>query len=193
MILPAAVARGVARGTVTLAFRRWARQNVRQGDTLTTPAGVIAIGAVTTVDPAAITDTDAARAGASSAGAVLAALRGDASDPVFRIELSWAGPDPRVALSADDTLTPADVAAIADRLGRLDRRSAHGPWTHDVLRLIAAQPGRRAAELAASLGRDRDRLKLDIRKLKQLGLTHSLDVGYRISPRGAAYLAALDA
>ncbi|MEJ7721115.1 MAG: hypothetical protein WKF58_12005 [Ilumatobacteraceae bacterium] len=30
--------------------------------------------------------------------------------------------------------------------------------------------------------------KLDVRKLKNLGLTHSLAVGYELSPRGRAYL-----
>jgi hypothetical protein len=29
---------------------------------------------------------------------------------------------------------------------------------------------------------------VDVRKLKNLGLTHSLEVGYRLSPRGIAYL-----
>jgi hypothetical protein len=30
--------------------------------------------------------------------------------------------------------------------------------------------------------------KRDVRKLKELGLTESLEVGYRLSPRGAALL-----
>lgn len=54
---------------------------------------------------------------------------------------------------------------------------------------VAEQPGRRAGDLAEALGRDKESLELDIRKLKNLGLTHSLETGYRISPRGAAYLA----
>ncbi|WP_237726870.1 hypothetical protein [Rhodococcus jostii] len=55
---------------------------------------------------------------------------------------------------------------------------------------VADNPGRRAPDLAASLGRETEPFKRDVRKLKNLGLTHSLDVGYRISPRGVAYLAA---
>lgn len=31
-------------------------------------------------------------------------------------------------------------------------------------------------------------IKRDVRKLKALGLTESLEVGYRLSPRGRAYL-----
>jgi hypothetical protein len=44
----------------------------------------------------------------------------------------------------------------------------------------------RAPELAAELGRDTPSFKRDVRKLKELGLTESLDIGYRLSPRGVA-------
>jgi hypothetical protein len=57
-----------------------------------------------------------------------------------------------------------------------------------VLRLIADRPGTRAADLAAELGREKLPFKAEVRKLKELGLTESLQVGYRLSPRGRAYL-----
>ena len=63
-----------------------------------------------------------------------------------------------------------------------------GPWTRQVLRLIAENPGVRAPDLAASLGRDTLAFKRDVRRLKELGLTISLPVGYELSPRGRAYL-----
>lgn len=46
----------------------------------------------------------------------------------------------------------------------------------------------RAANLAALLGRETLPFKADVRRLKALGLTESLDVGYRLSPRGRAFL-----
>jgi hypothetical protein len=57
-----------------------------------------------------------------------------------------------------------------------------------VLRLVADRPGVRAPDLAASLGRETLPFKRDVRRLKELGLTRSLAVGYQISPRGRAYL-----
>ena len=48
--------------------------------------------------------------------------------------------------------------------------------------------GLRAADLAERFGRERLKFKTDVRKLKALGLTESLAVGYRLSPRGRAYL-----
>ena len=59
----------------------------------------------------------------------------------------------------------------------------------DRLALIAERPAVRAGDLAESLGRERLSFKADVRKLKNLGLTLSLEIGYRLSPRGEAYLA----
>ena len=39
---------------------------------------------------------------------------------------------------------------------------------------------------------DTQPFKRDVRKLKALGLTESLEVGYRLSPRGRAWLAILE-
>ena len=81
-----------------------------------------------------------------------------------------------------------DVVAIGTRLDRYDAASNHGPWTRETLELIARHPARRAPELAEMVGRETKPFKLDVRKLKNLGLTRSLRVGYELSPRGRAYL-----
>jgi hypothetical protein len=57
---------GLADGTVTVTFRRWPRPRARAGGRHRTPAGVLAVDAVTVVDPAAITEDDARRAGVGS-------------------------------------------------------------------------------------------------------------------------------
>ncbi|MEK8226079.1 hypothetical protein NKG05_08365 [Oerskovia sp. M15] len=70
-------------------------------------------------------------------------------------------------------------------------RAAPEPWTRQYLELIVAQPEVVARELAMSIGVERDYFKIRVRRLKELGLTESLAVGYRISPRGRAYLDAM--
>jgi len=184
----------VASGTVTQTFRRWKRPQVLPGRTYRTAAGRIVVDAIDVVDPARITTADARRAGFETRAALLAELRGTDDMPTYRIRFHAAdGPDPRAELAAGNTLDASEVEAIRTRLGRLDRASSHGPWTIDVLRAIAARPATRAADLAASFGRETQPFKLDVRKLKNLGLTLSLEVGYRLSPRGEAYLTAIDA
>ena len=135
-----------------------------------------------------LSDDDARRAGAASRDEVLRLMAGREPRPIWRIGLRYAGADPRVALRQDDDLADGTAAELVARLERLDRASPRGPWTRDVLALIAARPAVRAPDLAASLGRDTVHFKRDVRKLKELGLTESLPVGYRISPRGAALL-----
>lgn len=176
----------IAAGEVTLAFRRWKRPTVKAGGTLHTRVGLLAIDAVEPIDPDAITRADARRAGFPDPAAARAALRGEGA--TYRIELHLAGPDPRIALRHDAALTDADRAEIEARLARLDRASHHGPWTATTLGAIAEAPGVRAADLAAQLGRERLPFKADVRKLKALGLTESLEIGYRLAPRGRAFL-----
>jgi hypothetical protein len=179
------VLRRIGEGEVTLAFRRWRRPSVKAGGTLRTRAGVLAIDSVEMVEENEVTEPDARRAGAESREAVL--QEGPQERPLYRIEFRLAGPDPRIALRERADISPGERAEIDARLSRLDAASRHGPWTRKVLELIAAQPGTRAPDLAASLGRETAPFKADVRKLKELGLTESLQVGYRLSPRGRAY------
>jgi hypothetical protein len=178
----------LADGTVTVAFRRWRRPTVKAGGRLTTPAGVLAIDGLEAIGEDEITDRDARRAGYESAAEVRAALARRPDGQLYRIEFRLAGADPRRELREQAELSAADVGELTRRRGRLDAASTHGPWTSAVLELIAARPGVRAGDLAASLGRERLAFKADVRKLKALGLTESLDIGYRLSPRGRAWL-----
>ena len=155
-------------------------------------AGLALVTAVRIVDPVSITDADATSAGFPSPAALLADLTGPAALPVYRIQLhALAEADPRDVLSQTPSLTPEEVDELQRRLDRLDRSSAHGAWTRDTLTAIARSPAVRAADLATQLGwNDLHAFKLHVRKLKDLGLTISLPVGYELSPRGAAYLEA---
>ncbi|MGH3692267.1 MAG: hypothetical protein ACRDT7_19215, partial [Microbacterium sp.] len=118
--------------------------------------------------------------------ALLATFRGQAADPVFRIALAWGGPDPRIALAEEAAISDEDRAAIAARLRRLDRSSTAGPWTRHILESIRDHPGVSAESLRGKV--DKDVFKRNVRKLKGLGLTRSLVIGYELSPRGVAYL-----
>jgi hypothetical protein len=186
---------GLADGSITLAFRRWRRPAAKPQGRQRTPIGELAIDAVDAVDLEAITEADARAAGYRDRAELLGELAryGPEDGTVYRIALHVAGPDPRVALRERAEVTDDEWEAISARLVRLDRAGRHGPWTTTVLRLIAERPAVRAPDLAASLGRQTQPFKSDVRKLKEMGLTESLDVGYRLSPRGRTVLARLTA
>lgn len=190
MIFPARFLARVADGSVDRAFRRWERPRVRAGGSQRTHVGVIGFSAVEAVAREALDDEDARRGGFGSREELVAFVDRRAAGTIYRIRLELLGPDPRVGLR---TSLPDDdeQREIARRLERLDRSSRHGPWTLDVLTAIRDRPGVPAAELAAGFEREKLPFKLDVRKLKELGLTESLRPGYRLSPRGHAVLSRL--
>jgi hypothetical protein len=186
MLLRHDVLAGIEAGRIAAVYRKWDRARVKAGSNLRTAIGVVEVVSVDAVDPIELTEDDAIEGGFDSL-AHLVASAGSRGGTLYRIRLRHVGPDPRVALreSLPDT---ADMIEIDRRLQRLDSSSKHGSWTRETLGLIAENPGVRAEDLAASVGREKMPFKLDVRKLKELGLTESLVTGYRLSPRGEAVL-----
>ena len=173
---------GLRDGTITLTFRNWKRPQAKVGGRYRTGGGDLVVESIEAVRSGAITDDDARRAGSTDAAALRREMRWGDDLTVVRIAFHREQPlAPAAALSLDDDVIDA-------RLDRLDRTSPTGPWTRATLDIIARHPAVRAGDLAAELGRERLPFKADVRKLKRLGLTESLDVGYRLSPRGRAYL-----
>jgi hypothetical protein len=188
MLFPAEVRDGLADGSVTVAFRWWKRPAAKVGSTQVTPAGVVRFDEVEAIDPADLTDADARAAGAPDVAAVLAWQPEDPERRLYRVRFHRVGDDPRIALR-EVVLDDAGRADIAARLDRLDRHSTDGPWTAAVLDLIERRPGVVSHELMAETAMD-DLVvfKRRVRRLKELGLTESLPVGYRLSPRGRSFL-----
>jgi hypothetical protein len=181
----------IARGEVTVTFRRWKRRQAIAGNRYRTAGGIIEADAVDVVTVDDITDEDARAGLYPSVDALVADLRGTPDLDLYRIRFHLVDePDPRAVLADSAALTPEDVADLDQRLDRLDRASSHGPWTRETLQLIERRPAVRAGDLADEVGRERLPFKTDVRKLKNLGLTISLGTGYRLSPRGEAYLGA---
>jgi hypothetical protein len=178
-------------GTVSLAFRRWRRARVQAGSRLRTSIGIVEITDVASIADADVSDADAKQAGFPSADALRADFPPGEGRTLFRIEIRYGGPDPRLSLR-ERPVTPDELEAVVARLDRWDRSAPRGPWTRRTLRLIAEHPARRAADLAELAGYDTTlSFKRDVRKLKELGLTESLEVGYRLSPRGRTVVAHL--
>ena len=180
---------GIHSGAIVLAFRRWKRSQVVPGHRYRTGIDMVEVESVDVVEPSSVDASQAREAGYASVGELLADLRGDPALPVYRVRLRRIDePDPRDELARAVSLTEADVAGINARLARMDRSSSRGPWTGAVLAMIADRPGVVSTVLADAMSWERQDFKLHVRRLKELGLTLSLDVGYRLSPRGESYL-----
>jgi hypothetical protein len=187
MLIRDVVVRGIVNGELDRVYRRWAAPRAKAGGRQRTPHGELAVLAVAPVALESLTEADAVASGHPD----LASLREELdarTGTVFRIDLAFRGSDPRAALRRKRTVGADDLADLRARLARKDRG---GAWTMDTLRIIEAQPGTLAADLATQLGQDKPTFKRRVRQLKELGLTESLSVGYRLSPRGRALLRAV--
>jgi len=193
VIFRQAVLDGIRAGEITLAFRRWTRPTVKAGGTLLTAAGQLRIGRIRVVTAAAISAADARRAGYQTRQVLVDELDARDRGEIYRIELGGLTVDPRVALRGRAAVTADEQRVLRETLRRMDDRAAGGPWTIRVLTLIRQHPGLRAGDLCLKMEQEMLPFKVNVRKLKALGLTESLEVGYRLSPRGAALLDTLHA
>jgi hypothetical protein len=193
MLFTAATLRGLTQGRVSCTYRRWEVVRPKVGSRFTTSAGVVEVTSITRADEQQLTERDAAEAGFDSVAELLkwCSAKGKGNGDLYRIGIALAGPDPRIELRRTDNLDAADIATLNAKLDRMDR-AADQAWTRNTLRQIQRLPGVVSTELAAEAGQERRAYKLRVRRLKALGLTESLERGYRLSPRGQAYLAALD-
>ena len=184
MLLKREVLDAIRDGTVDLVFRRWRRPSVKQGTRLRTAIGVVEIAEISSVCFSDIDEDAARRAGYPDREDLIGRLDAIPTGDIYRIRLRFSGSDPREALRRH-VPEAAEIDVLIETLARMDRRRN---WTRQTLELVASGPGVRAADLAARAGRERLPFKADVRKLKELGLTESLEVGYRLSLRGEAVL-----
>jgi hypothetical protein len=180
----------VAAGEITVTWRLWKYAHVKPDRIYSTGFGAVEIEDVRVVRAADVSDADARECGLADAASLIEMARshtGAIVEPdtlLYRVQFHYvADPPSRPQLR---------LFEISSRLERLDQRSPRGPWTQRVLRLIEDEPGVPARALAAEAGRATPDFKADVRRLKALGLTISLEVGYELSELGQAYVDSLD-
>ena len=190
MLIKDEVVEKIRTGEITVLFRRWSRPGAKAGGPQMTQGGVVGVDSVEIVDEDGITDEDARKAGYSDRADLIEHLN-YREDPIYRIGVRWVGEDPRIALRSSDDLNDDELVEIIIKLDKMDRTSKRGAWTRSYLEVIQSMPATYSGLLANYLGLSQAEFKPWVRKLKALGLTESLDVGYRLSPRGEKVLMAL--
>jgi hypothetical protein len=191
MLFSASAWPGLADGSITVTFRTWSKPQAKVGGRYRVGGMLLEATGVQRIAVGALTDADAAAAGEGDLPTLLKRLKQPQPDAtVWRVDLRYLGVDDRIERRAIDALTDDDIAALRARLDRLDRAGGK-PWTRTTLQLIEKYPGVVSTALARHTGQERPDFKLNVRKLKEMGLTESLQVGYQLSPRGVALLRAI--
>lgn len=197
MLFKAQFHAGLRDGSIDLTFRRWSRPQVkvggryRFGGASSGGGGTLVVDSIDRIPVGKISMREAKRAGFDTIDQLKAALRTKGSNvtartPVYRIAFHFERAAGRLTPAAP--ATAADVDKLLARLARMDKLSSRGPWTKQVLTLIAKNPQRRAGDLAPRLKRELRAFKADVRKLKAMGLTQSFEVGYDLTPLGRRVL-----
>lgn len=170
-------------GEISLAFRKWKNKRIKKGSLIKTSIGQIKILDIVEISFEEISQEDAKQAGYDELRELRQILKSKAGN-LYKISLQYHAEDTRVALRNKTNLSSEEFEAIHKRLERLDKYSNQGDWTLRILQLIQENPNRRAADLAEMVQMEKQWLKTNIRKLKNLGLTISHEEGYSISPLG---------
>lgn len=143
---------GIARGEVTLAFRRWKRPTVKAGGSVRTTLGVVQIGAVDQVPLGAVSERDANASGMSSLSDLREMLGPDDGTPVYRIELRGIEPDGRVSLGEAADMSDAEWREIERRFERWDN-TAPGYFPRILAVIGVRQTFRRPSSRLSSASR----------------------------------------
>ena len=174
---------GIRAGSITRTYRIWKRPQAKAGRRYNlAPDGIIEVTGISRIQLDFVSDKDARAAGFADAAALREYLNRPEDAEAYRVDFTYQGSG-LVRQPSRNRLTDEDLPTYVIKLSRMDARST-APWTAAALGLIRAQPATRAGDLAPLLGWDTATFKRQIRKLKALGLTISLEVGYRLSPRG---------
>jgi hypothetical protein len=174
---------GIKSGKISLAFRRWKKMSVKKGTLQHTGIGQVIIKDIVEVKEESIKNSDAVKAGYDRLDELLKALKAG-EGVIYKIKVKYHGEDPRIKLREQNLVGNEGLEQLKNKLGWLDHYSKEGVWTKDVLLAIQNHPRLKAVELAKIVGKDKLWLKINIRKLKNLGLTISHNPGYELSPLG---------
>ena len=190
MLIKDDVIEKIKTGEITVLFRRWSRPGAKAGGSQMTQGGVIGIDTVEIVSENEISELDAREAGYGTKENLLSKLN-YRDDPIYKIRVFFKGDDPRIRLRENDDLADDELDEIIAKLRKLDAGRKRGRWTQEYLQVIHDMPQTYSGLLADYLGLSIPEFKPWVRKLKALGLTESLQPGYKLSPRGEKVLNAL--
>ena len=175
---------GIKAGTVSLAFRRWKRTDLKKGSLIKTSLITVEITDIATIREAHINDIDAKKAGFISLDSLLKSLHSEEDLKIYKMHVrhykELAKPKPVEKSSLSNT----DIKNLKARLTQFDNYSRNGAWTKDLLTTLHDNPSSTSTELSLKTGKTKEWLQLNIRKLKNLGLTVNNDPGYALTKIG---------
>jgi hypothetical protein len=181
---------GIRSGEITRTYRRWKKIQVKQGGTYQLMrGGAIEVTGIHAIDAQDISTGDAIKAGFKSAADMMTYVDKISTDgELYNILFKYSGEVKKCHPENNGLVNESEWQALDSKLKKKDGNSKTGPWTRGILTTIDRNPGMSSVEMAVLLKREQMGLKRDVRKLKALGLTVSLETGYKLTERGESFL-----
>ena len=149
------------------------------------PVGSLEVISIQTCTFDELSIEDAVRSGFADSDELIEILEPASDRLLYRIK--FVGHRKKLEVNRN-AATGRELIKLQSALELRDKNSKVGPWTRDTIIAICKNPGLSSTKLALILGREKAALKQDVRKLKKLGLTISLETGYELSERGKSWL-----
>jgi hypothetical protein len=179
----------IVRGEIRCTVRIWQRPHVKVGGRYVLGSGAIVVDKIYETRLDDIAPVLARRCGFESLVDLMRVAKHGPGERVFVIDFHYDGKASARPTPATSAVSAEELAALIQRLEAMDRRSRIGPWTLATLRAIEARPACSRRSLPA-VGRPRDEFKRDVRA-ESPRPTFSLEIGYRLTPKGEALVAAM--
>ena len=169
---------------VTTAFRKWTKPTVKEAGTLITAVGQLRILSLEKITYDDITDQEIAKAGYDNREELNNELSFKSDGQLYKISFKLEQEDPRIKLREETNLSEEERNKLVKKLHSFDTQGKIQNWTLRILEIIDEKPLKPSIYYANKLGYEQMWFKASVRKLKNLGLTISHEVGYELSPRG---------
>ena len=167
-----------------MAFRKWTKPTVKALGTLITAAGQLRIISLEKIHYQEITDGEIQQAGYDNREELDHELSFKSEGQLYKITFKLEQQDPRLKLREDTNLSEDELNKLMNKLHSFDTKGKIQHWTRRVMEIIHEKPRKPSIYYANKLGYEQLWFKASVRKLKNLGLTISHEVGYELSPRG---------
>lgn len=190
MLFKSKILKKIADGEVTIAFRKWNRPSVKTNGTLKTSVGLLKIMSVEKVLLSHVTQSEIEKAGYTCMTQLEAELNMKKEGQIYCISFQLTGPDPRIELRETTDLSANELDVLIQKLEKWNsnEQAPIKNWVYRIFLFLYDEPGGFARHYAAKLNVEKEWLKTNMRKLKNLGLTISEGRGYTLSKRGVTVL-----
>lgn len=175
---------GIKEGKVSLAFRKWKSTPLKKGSLLKTSVGIVEITDIAIINQPHINEIDAQKAGFINLESLLKSIYSEDAGKIYKIHVRFLKEDKASKPKEKSSLSQGEIDMLKAKLLQMDKYARHGFWTKDILTSIKDNPKLSLTQLSEKTGKTKEWLNLNIRKLKNLGLTVSLDPGFDLSPTG---------